>query len=61
MIIYHIIIDYFIIIFCFSGWGLVAGVCLYFGLFVLGVVFEIEGFWGGVVFELLGVGGVLGL
>lgn len=30
--------------------------CLYFGLFVLGVVFEIEGFWGGVVFELLGVG-----
>lgn len=25
-------------------------------VFVLGVLFEIEGFWGGVVFELLGVG-----
>ena len=26
-------------------------------VFVLGVLFEIEGFWGGLVFELLGVGG----
>ena len=29
LIIYHIIIEYFIIIFCFSGWGLVAGVCIF--------------------------------
>ena len=29
----------------------------FYGLFVLWVLFEIEGFWDGVVFELLGVGG----
>ena len=36
-------------------WGLVLG-CVYIFGFCVGVLFEIEGFWGGVVFELLGVG-----
>ena len=36
---------------------MVAGVVYFYGLFVLWVLFEIEVFWDGVVFELLGVGG----